>query len=176
MTGKQKLKIVKCSWHFCSFKLGLRSPSIIPRVKLRLCLDRLIRPSSGSHTVTSLCLIMVHELQILDAVGEARKMGSKEKFKVPLQRCKCPRCRCSGPGCSLHTCVTKMESKDSFSDVDGDRCTLTRVGSEQWWSYVASSMASGARRSHRTRRDTDAPSRRTRTASSLPLPAREEAL
>ena len=44
--------------HFLSFELGFRSLSIIPRVKLLasfncLCSDGLVRPSSGSHTVTS---------------------------------------------------------------------------------------------------------------------------
>ena len=56
--GKRRGKNNAYFTYFRSFELGFRSLSTIPRVKLLasfncLCSDGLVRPSSGSHTVTS---------------------------------------------------------------------------------------------------------------------------
>lgn len=56
--GRKNLKKNTTCTYFRSFELGFRSLSTIPRVKLLasfncLCSDGLVRPSSGSHTVTS---------------------------------------------------------------------------------------------------------------------------
>ena len=55
---EEKIKDFTDCTYFRSFELGFRSLSTIPRVKLLasfncLCSDGLVRPSSGSHTVTS---------------------------------------------------------------------------------------------------------------------------
>uniref|UniRef100_A0A0A9GZX9 Uncharacterized protein n=1 Tax=Arundo donax TaxID=35708 RepID=A0A0A9GZX9_ARUDO len=56
--GRVGGNLIIVSSDFRSFELGFRSLSIIPRVMLLasfncLCSDGFVRPSSGSHTVTS---------------------------------------------------------------------------------------------------------------------------
>ena len=62
--------------YFLSLLLGLRSLSMMPRVKLRasfscLCSDGLIFPTSGSHTVTS---------SFVEAIGDGIKKFAPDSY------------------------------------------------------------------------------------------------